>query len=42
MRLAGFFDHYLKGKVKPGWLVADQNFNQTGKFKFAESANAAN
>jgi dienelactone hydrolase len=42
MRLAGFFDHYLKGKEKPGWLVPDQNFNQTGKIKFAETANAVN
>jgi dienelactone hydrolase len=43
MRLAGFFDHYLKGKEKPGWLVGDQNLNQTGKsIKFAEGAKAVN
>jgi hypothetical protein len=42
MRLAGFFDHYLKGKEKPGWLVPHQNLNQTGKIKFAETANAMN
>jgi dipeptidyl aminopeptidase/acylaminoacyl peptidase len=42
MRLAGFFDHYLKGKEKPGWLVPHQNLNQTGKIKFAETANAVN